>query len=1018
MRAERKLHTVRVRAPANEEEVKNQIITPWLRRQGVDPHELSYETSFEVRVGTNLVTVGGDAAEQIKRGRLDVLVHRRGVNLLVIEVKGPDVGLSDTDRDQAVSYAKLVHPIAPFALVTNGKEFRLYDVLTKEPVAAEDARLADGTSIVLPDEARLDALRLFFDWSPENVAAFCRAQVHRVTQQLYGEPSDLSAVYIPETHVAREALTETARTFLASDRPLLVLVGESGMGKSCVMVDIAGALSGAGYPVLFLRGALLASDILDEIATEVDWAYGNQRGSIETLRCLARNCGVKPLVVMVDGIEDLQLPTRVQDLASLASRVRALNVRLVISSKTGSWAEFTSLRGQRTNIHAAIHHATVDRPFSAEVGPFEPREFFKAVERHRSAYGLEGGGFDPTALREAQASPFMLRLLFQVRAAGSLAALPGVSPRVAGTIAFDTRELFETYLRLAASKTGRADVVVGLLLAVAGELHDLDEEWIDEQRLRSVLAIPATEPIPPELFEQRLLIGVGPLGLRRISFGFGLLRSYLIAVRVRRLSERAPAEFAREASEARPGGPRAEALVFYYSFATNEQKRELDKPVWAHAHDYLKHYITLIDEFPALRDSFAPFTQGSIGFAGNLRFPPRVGMYGFRAIGPGDEAVLLAPIDSAHEHVTRLFVAGVERAHYHSRVDGFRNPISVDLVCDTEVVDQLEQLAKHERLNEGAASELAEELIACIVKSFDCFTEFLDPKTKNVLYPIDLGAVERALKREYLNRHFSDCEVDAKRARGEIEERWHGSTVSYNATLNPAEWKKVHERTEAALLSGEEIEYKARYVNLEGIKSRLDRTAKALRANGVVLSGPVLPVRAALVETLRRGGVPAPETVKEHCRRVLELALTGYRRTVEFNFPNHANAFGFYSRGPLRAILALDPGFVHGEGHSFLAFCRSRYSDCEVTVCDVADAVLDLETDTVAVADGTYSYISARWPEIGEFLYGRPGTELDLRCDAAVIRKWVYGWIHDHFRSGRTKDWLKAPAEPPPNMAP
>jgi hypothetical protein len=39
--------------------------------------------------------------------------------LLVIEVKEPSEALSEDDRDQAISYAKLLHPVTPFALVTN-----------------------------------------------------------------------------------------------------------------------------------------------------------------------------------------------------------------------------------------------------------------------------------------------------------------------------------------------------------------------------------------------------------------------------------------------------------------------------------------------------------------------------------------------------------------------------------------------------------------------------------------------------------------------------------------------------------------------------------------------------------------------------------------------------------------------------------------------------------------------------------------------------------------------------------
>lgn len=1003
--------------PTNEEEVKVQIVLTWLRAQGVGVDELSLESSFKVRFGTNDVLVGAGAHKQFKRGRLDLLVHRRGINLLVIEVKEPEVTLSDADRDQAVSYARLVHPVAPFALVTNGSEFRLYDVLSKQLVSPERLRLADGTAIVLPDETRLEALRLFFDWSPDNLVAFCRAQVARETRHLYGGPNDLSAVYIPELHVRRQGLIDAALAPPSADAPLFVLVGESGMGKSSAMVDIADALASEGYPVLFFVGARMGGDVLDEVASEVDWAYGNQRGSIDTLKCLAKNTGGKPLVVMIDGVEDLPLPTKAQHLATLARRVGPIGVRLVLSAKTGSWEQFTISRGHRTQIHTAIHRATVERPFSVEVGPLEPREFFRAVESHKQVFGLNAL-FDPTALREAQANPFVLRLLFQVKAAGTEGRTSDGNESAAVRLAFDTRDLFDQYLELAAQKAGGGDVVVGMLVGVARALYDVDQDWIDEPTLRDFLRMPPTEPMPSPLFEQRLLIGSGIPGVRRVGFAFGLLRSFLSAFHVRRWPTAPHGELAAAASSAMPGGPRSEALMFYYPFAAEDQRRELDGPVRANAELYLDHYIALIEEFPALRSSFRPFTPGPVGLAANLRFPGRVSMFGFRALKPNDDTVQFFPMDSADEHVTRLYAAGVDRPHFHSRVSGFLRPMSRDDVCDIELAEQVEHLVAEGRLNESAVPELAEELLACIVGSYACFSHLRDSGTKRARYPLRVRDVEKALRHEHLNRHFHDREVADKRARGEIQERWMGSTVSYNATLSQAEWLRVRERALAALLADEQVDFKTTYVDLERLKSRLARVSESLGGPEGTLSGPVLPERDAIAASIRSGGEPPPECVKQHCGRVLELALKGYRELVRVNFPNHAAGFGFYARGPLRAVLALDPGFVRGEGHSFLAFCRSRHSECEVTVCDVADAVLDMDKAVVTTAEGAHAYLSVRWPEIGDFLYGRRGTVQGLDCDAAVVRGWVYGWIQDHFRGGRTTDWLRSRTVPHRYQAP
>ena len=129
----------------NEEEVKLHIVLPWLQNVGLAPDDLSFETSFSLRIGTNTVVVGARRRKEIQRARLDILVRRGGKNLLVIEVKEASLPLSDDDRDQAISYARLLHPVAPLALVTNGTNFHLYDAYS--PRASSHRKTPFSTTV-------------------------------------------------------------------------------------------------------------------------------------------------------------------------------------------------------------------------------------------------------------------------------------------------------------------------------------------------------------------------------------------------------------------------------------------------------------------------------------------------------------------------------------------------------------------------------------------------------------------------------------------------------------------------------------------------------------------------------------------------------------------------------------------------------------------------------------------------------------------------------------------------------
>src|SRR5688572_29271638 len=116
----------------NEEDVKLKIVVPWLLSLGLSIQDLRFETSFKIHIGRQDVVVGGRGGNDAVGARLDILIHRDGRNLAVVEVKRGDAPLNDDDRDQAISYAKLLYPPAPLALVTNGTEFRLFNAFTKE----------------------------------------------------------------------------------------------------------------------------------------------------------------------------------------------------------------------------------------------------------------------------------------------------------------------------------------------------------------------------------------------------------------------------------------------------------------------------------------------------------------------------------------------------------------------------------------------------------------------------------------------------------------------------------------------------------------------------------------------------------------------------------------------------------------------------------------------------------------------------------------------------------------------
>lgn len=963
----------------NEEDVKAHIILPWLASLGVSAQELSFETSFTVQIGRRSLKVGGPSDRQhAKRARLDILLKRRGVPLVVIEVKAPSVVLDEEIRDQAISYARLMDPIAPLALITNGTDFQLFDSIDKKPISPQQKLFEGEFSIALPDVKRLDALRVFFDLSPDNLLAFCKEQFQQTIAPLFGDASSVGASYIPATHVERKAVTSHAREFTestANTANTYVMVGDSGVGKTGALIDVATNLTSAGWPVLFFRGVAVEGDILDAIADEVDWAFGPQRGAIDTLKRLAANADARPIVIIVDGIESLSIAHKTRHFAHLVVHLQRVSVRLLVSCKTASWEQFTTLSGENAGIASLIYQATDKRPFSMSIPPLTPPEFADALAKHRDAYGVRFP-MDEKVQLEAKAAPFLLRLLFQTKSTNQAVEYLAFEPPV-----------FERYLERAAAKTSKPAVAVNTLIAVAAALFQRDEEWIPEHDLRQELHLGVGDDLLPDLFEHRLLIREGPLSAGRISFGFDRLRSYLIAFQIRRWNTNTTT-LAADAASSVKAGVRAESLSFYYPFASRDAQYVIDGDLRANAKSYLNLYQEVLDtHFPGLRSAFSPRADGRIGFAAELYVSRhRLGMYGFRTIQQSDDDVLFVPVTADHENA-RLFLAGVA-GHMYSSAQGFRTLNITDEVVNHEICSQLREIVKLGRLNDMATPDMAEELILNIIRSKDLFRQFVDARTRQCKLPLSLTDVTNVYKRKLFTSHYTDRLVDEKLKKGEIESRWRGSIRSYSYSLTTSEQAAVQAQVDAAIASGRPLETDATYTDLEAIWRRLEPAIRIrTEARGDVISALLFdlsPFRSAPISLM---------ALKEHASAVLRAALENYRALVQTAFPTLHDRLSLFRALPIRLLLVLRQDPKDGGYDGWLTHSKKAVTLNEVVVFDETEATIDFMNDRIVTPDGPEEYSRAESVHAGELLRGHFVNNLEFDSDQSVLRRWVYRWI-------------------------
>lgn len=269
----------------SEEDIRSKVVACWLAEHGFSEQDLSFEFSFVVRIGRSSFRIVGDKLQPANEGfvcpRTDVLVRNaNGLPLLIIEAKAIDEQLDDNARDQAISYARLLDRIAPFAIITNGRHSRIFDSLTRDELSGERIPLdhvhAKNQFIVHAGdiELRAEALNTLVSFSKDNLNAFCSAQVADRMQRLRGEHIESGKKYCPSLFVERTTPKDDLQRLIRdSERRVILIIGPPQSGKTNLVCDFVERQISNGSPCLFYSAIGMRGSLYDEMTDDFEWVF-------------------------------------------------------------------------------------------------------------------------------------------------------------------------------------------------------------------------------------------------------------------------------------------------------------------------------------------------------------------------------------------------------------------------------------------------------------------------------------------------------------------------------------------------------------------------------------------------------------------------------------------------------------------------------------------------------------------------------------------------------------------------
>lgn len=974
----------------NEEELKIGFIVPLLERLGLNRVDLQFERSFSFKAGRQ--ELDEDLGKQLrdKRPRFDLLVTRDSRNLFIIEVKRPGQEITQNDALQAISYARLVHPIAPYAIVTNGSQSKLYCTMSRDEIAPARAQIDGAFEAVLPAADDFEALDCFLRLSLENLIRFSRAQVDSALTQLRGSVADPTKKYIPDVHVSRQAVELALQELLRSSQSTLALVAESGMGKTCTMCYCTGSIFDAGHAALFFRGTELGSSLLQTIADEFAWTFTEHLSPPALLRRLSRALGGRRLLLFIDAIDEWQRDDAHQQLGSLAKHLPT-TIKLVVSCKSSAWPLFLERLGVPTDFEACLLRDN-DRP-GLLLPPLSDVEFYFALRKYGQFYGFRGV-WDQSLIEEARRSPFFMRIAFEVARDLGLTQLRET-----------TREIFERYFEGCLGKISRRPRSQRLLEAVAKALFESNSDRIEADRLRALLGLGILDDLPEEPFlsgalEQAPGNDSAPATVR---FVFDGLRNYVIGLKACRWHEQ-PGEALRNMFDGAAAGVQEEAFLAYYRLAPEVHQRALDHRCFLSAADFLTAYKKIVQEhFARFASSFPPadFAHTGLVIEANLRTGEGYG-YGLRRLKPGDAEILILPATSGTWFSDSLSRWGAGGLRYSLTGKNWLHAVNpYHELLRMNIAHLVQNIVQAGDLNERDSPDLAKELLAAALLSKPELVNEPNRGPGAEGLPLATGRIRYWL---LLQQHWNRLEhelVERKLAQGAIPFRDDGTIIRYEPPpLSEEERQELRRRSESLIAQGAEIGG-PRVIPFDNLADRLKRAIAEVGSDDAIIAEPLFP-QAHRYRWHASWTVQAlDELLADQCH-FLSLFLDNYQHLLAGNFPTLKEHFSLFRHLPSLVQVAVSPPVGPSDDPStFMDFFGPDGFTLEHNVIEVVHFADRVSLATVRagapilIGGRPFKWFMGHNSFLLSHLRGSHHRHPDLgvRSEYTVVRDFTYSWI-------------------------
>jgi len=215
---------------------------------GVD---ITHQQQFQLTLGHNTYSCNGTKKNKAY-ARSDVLIKYKETNLAMLELKAPGIALADDDAIQGTSYARLLDPMPPLTIVSNGEDTRFFNTFDRKPWTADfineqmvQSLFRSGMKCASAD--RDEAIKILLGRDDSMWREMLLRYTKKALQEIEGDVGDFSCQVARNFQLERTVVNQLMKEI--QDNPLINFVGSLFAGKTNAIYQLCKNCSSNLIPI-------------------------------------------------------------------------------------------------------------------------------------------------------------------------------------------------------------------------------------------------------------------------------------------------------------------------------------------------------------------------------------------------------------------------------------------------------------------------------------------------------------------------------------------------------------------------------------------------------------------------------------------------------------------------------------------------------------------------------------------------------------------------------------------------